>query len=335
MRLQGVMRVFIPLLLSLPLLQACELGLGVGASAYSVANSRPDRLLTYEIDVQLDDRVLVFNGSTHCEHEVILPQGVGSPHHYSTNDRYAYLNQKGEQWILEGIDCNSALHGIPRENYRLYKQKNDKDAELFFVTKDGPVKVTRTIFDSRVTVGSKDIKKLPRYNVGPYAFRKTFLKDLPPPLDTLLASRKDVTVVRTFASLLCRNPDGNEPVLDVDQYRMLLARLNMNVVRVETGYLVLKASARTWELRPSQQFYGPLDVTTWEPDGRNWHPSFDPSLVTCLPISLSGANVLLHANAGAGLVYIPNEKAIFTIQPLRHPHQPIRDARGRVELWGY
>lgn len=328
------MRVFIPLLLSFPLLQGCGPGLVVGASAYSVANTRPDRLLTYEIDVQLDNRVLAFTGSTHCEHEVVLPQGLGSPHHYSTNDRYAHLKQEGEQWILEGIDCNSALQGIPRENYRLFRQKSDKDAELFFVTKDGPVKVTRTSFDSRVTVGSKEIRKLARYNVGPYAFQKTFLKDLPPPLDTLLASRKDVTVVRTFASLLCRNPDGKEPVLDVDQYRMLLARLNMNVARVEKGYLV-QNSARTWELGSSQHFYGPFDVTTWEPDGRNWHPSFDPSLVTCLPISVSGATVLLHANAGAALVYIPNEKAIFTIQPLRHPQQSTSDARGRIELWGY
>jgi hypothetical protein len=293
---------------------------------------RPDQLLTYEIEVQLENRMLAFSGSTHCEHEINL--GPGNPHRYSTNDRYSYLNQNGEQWILEGIDCHFAVHAIPRENYRLFKVKNDNDAELFFVTKDGPIKVTRTAFDARITVGSKEIKTLSKYNVGPYAFQKIFLKDLPPPLDTLLASRKEVTVVRTFGSLLCRSPDGSDPVLDVDQYRMLTTHVSKNIAGVEKGYLVLRNPTRKWELRSSQNAYGPLDVTTWEPDGRNWHPSFDPSLVSCLPISVLGGTVLLNANAGAALVYIPTERAILTIQPLRHPHQLIRDARGGIKLWG-
>ena len=217
------MKSSIPILLCLPLLHACGFGYVAGKTAYGVANSRPDQLLTYEIDVKLENRVLTFNGSTHCEHKVILPQGPGSPHRYFTNDRYAHINQNGEQWILEGIDCDSALHGIPKENYRLFKLKNDKDAELFFVTKDGPIKVAKTNFDSRVTVGSKEIKTLSGYNVGPYAFQKVFVKDLPPPLDTLLASRTEVTVVRTFASMLCRSP--HEPVLDVEQYRKLTTNL--------------------------------------------------------------------------------------------------------------
>jgi hypothetical protein len=83
-----------------------------------------------------------------------------------------------------------------------------------------------------------------------------------------------------------------------------------------TRPLARRDSTGLWELRPGNDLFGPLDVTTWEPDGRNWHSSFDPSLVTCLPISISGVPVLLHANAGSALVYIPSEKAIFTVRPL-------------------
>jgi hypothetical protein len=327
------MRTLIPLLLSLPLLHGCALGFVAGMSAYAATKTRPDRLLAYEIDIQLENRVLTFSGSTHCEHEVHL-EGL-NPHHYSTNDRYAHLDHNGERWILEGIDCHRALHGRPQENYRLFKVRNDKDSQLFFVEKDGPIKVTRAKFDSRVTIGSKESKTLPRYNVGPYAFQKLFLEDLPPPLGALLANHKEITVVRTFASLGCRKPDGSEPVLDASQYRMLIANLPSSVARVEKGYLVLRDAERAWDLRFSRNAYGPLDVTTWEPDGRNRHASFDPSLATCLAINLYGVTVHLHALAGAALVYIPAEKAIFTIQPLRHPRQLERDQGSRVALWGY
>jgi hypothetical protein len=304
-----------------------------GMYGYAIANARPDRLLTYEIDIQLDRRVLTFKGSTHCEHAVNI--GPGRPDRYSTNNRFTYLTQDGQQWILDGIDCDLALHGTPRENYRLFEVRSDKDANLFFVTKDSPFRIIKTDFHSRVTVGSKDVQNLGKYNVGPYAFQKIFLKELPPPLDTLLATSKDVTVIRTFASLLCRSPDGSEPVLDRDQFRGLVASIRHYVTAVEEGPLARRDSTGLWELRPSNDLFGPLDVTTWEPDGRNWHSSFDPSLVTCLPISISGVSVLLHANAGSALVYIPSEKAILTVRAVRSPNQLVRHRGGKVELWGY
>ncbi len=310
------MKVLFSLLLSLPLLQACN------------------QLLTYEIDVQLEDRVLAFSGTTYCRHQFILPVGIGSVHSYSATDRYAFLNQNGQQWILEGIDCAAAMDGRPLESIRLFKQKNDKDAELFFVTKDGPIKVTRTSFDWRATIGSHKVQTPPRYNAGPYRFQKTFLKELPPSLDTLLASRQHTTVVRSYISLQCRGPDGSEPVLDADLFAQLRAELGGRVIRSETGILAMDSSARTWELRTDRSPYGPLDVTTWEPDSESMR-SHDPMLSKCLTISIAGATVTLHALAGSALVYIPSEKAIFTLQPLRNPYQLSRGAKSEVELWGY
>lgn len=310
------MKVLLSLLLSLPLLQACH------------------QRLTYEIDVQLEDRVLVFSGSTHCRHQFILPAGIGSVHRYSTTDRYAYLNQNGQQWILEGIDCAAAMDGKPLESFRLFKPKNDRDAELFLVTKDGPYKVTRTSFDWRATIRSQKTRTPPRYNAGPYRFQKTFITELPPPLDTLLASRQHTSVVRSYISLQCRGPDGSEPALDAKLFAQLRAELSERVIGTETGILAMESTTQTWELRKDRSAYGPLDVTTWEPDNESMR-FHDPMLSKCLPISIAGVTLTLHALAGTALVYIPSEKAIFTIQPLRNPQQLSRDAKSGIELWGY
>lgn len=308
----------------------------VAITAGIVTSPRPDRLLNYEIEITTGDDILLFKGSTPCDHQANV-LGPGKVHTYRTNNKYAYLKKGGQEWILEGIDCNAGIEGREYGQYRLFKVMNDREAQLYFVTRDGRFRVTRANFDSHVTIGTSRIATLEKYNAGPYAYRKIIFNELPPTLGSLLRNVEKPTVVRAM-SLLCWEPGGNEPTLDVTAYRKIIFEENLRqrIDRVEEGYLRRSSDGSGWELQASDDLFVPLDVSTLVRVGieEDTHKRLHAN---CLRVFVSGVHHPFVVDYGAmfmggAYIYIPTERALIKISTIVYPEQLLRGT-GEGTVW--
>ena len=312
-------------------LQGCHpevVGVTASIVGSMITSPRPDRLLNYEIELTTGADTLVFKGSTPCDHEARV-LGPGSRHYYKTNNKYAYLKKDGREWILEGIDCQAGIEGREFGHYRLFKVKNDREAQLYFVRPGGKFRVTRAEFDSHVTIGTSRIATLDKYDGGPYFYRKYILNELTPTLSKLLHAAQEPTIVRR--ELFCKDPGGQEPTMDTNAFRRILFEENLKqrVDTIEEGYLRRTADGSGWELQPSDDVFVPLDVSTlvrFEPtDGspKRLHAN-------CLRVFLDGIGRPFEVDGqGWAYIYLPGERALISIKTLAYPELLLRNTSER------
>lgn len=287
------------------LLQGCDqikallafAGIGVGTAL----QARPDRSLTYQIEIATNDgRTLLFNGSTECSHSV-NPNGYRG--RYSTKNPRASAKIQNEEWILSGIDCDNAIVEKKAGQYLLYKVIDERLAKVFFVMADGPARVSKVTFDSTIVSSSK----APRsqgiaYPAGPYLYQKVFFDAAPPAVS---GHSKPIVVFQGTNVCGMQNSVGVSLSKDdfFDQFRR-----GIGMAAIEEGVLAYQRDADAWSTLAGADPSIPMDAAAFAPTSTAEKLEYG-----CVKLLVNGQAFVVSESAVGSFLYIPSEKAFYRV----------------------
>jgi hypothetical protein len=273
---------------------------------------RPDKNMDYVVLITLpNNEAISFSGQTGCEHKVGV-NGSG----YSTLNRVS-TDEKGK-WLLYGVDCNYGIDNKYHSGYKLYNISDNISSGMFFADSDLPAKVTREEFKP---IGFSKLNTIetvwPKYNAGPYFYRKVTLKEKIP------LEAKSPVVVYNQQTCGKANPEDKRHQRGTD-YNLL------HYQKYSSGMLGYSPKYSVWEMTHKIEPEKPLQVAEAKYKKGTYIPESGPP-AGCLFIKYGEEKFVVSENSGAFL-YIPKENTMISIE--RVHASDFKKSIEDIEAWG-
>lgn len=287
------------------LLQGCDqmkaLLAFTGMAAGTALKARPDRSLSYQIEITINDgRTLLFKGSTECSHSV-NPNGYRGG--YFTKNPNSITKIQDEEWILSGIDCDNEIVEKKPGQYLLYKVIDGRQAKVHFVMTDGPARVTKATFDSTIIATSK----VPRsqgipYRAGPYLYQKVYFSVAPAAVSSVSGP-----IVVYQGTSICGKQNSIGLSLSKEEFFEQFQR-GTGMQAIEEGSLAYERNADAWRTAEGSDPSTPMDAAAYVPSD-----NADKLEHGCVRLIVSNQTFVVSENALGSFLYIPAEKAFYRV----------------------